>query len=321
MTDWQPLADMNVAILRARMLDDARQFFRGRNVLETSTPTLSRSAVSDPQIESIAARLQLGQHAQYFLRTSPEFCMKRLLSAGYPDIYEIGTVFRDGEAGLRHLPEFTLVEWYRRGFGLQRIIDDTLAFIRSVWGDTESHIPVELKSYRDAFLEVTGVDPLTADIETLIRVSDADNRLSTVIGQHRDDWLDLILAQKIVPGFATDRLTVLYQYPASQAALAQLSADDPSTADRFEVFFADLELANGYVELTDADEHMKRFEKDQLERKMKGLAERPLDRNFLAAVEAGLPDCAGVAVGFDRLLMIAADITDIRRVQTFADLR
>jgi lysyl-tRNA synthetase class 2 len=318
MNDTCTSSRLNAAKSRAKMLANARRFFGERDVMEISTPVLSRAAVSDPQIESICARLDVDSAASYFLRTSPEFCMKRLLCEGFPDLYEIGTVFRDGESGRRHQPEFTMVEWYRLDFGLMEIIDDTIAFIRTAVPGNRLSQAVFKTSYRDAFLEFAGIDPMSSDIDCLIEVSGADDRLQTVLGGNRDDYLNLILANRVVAAFPRDRLTVLYHYPASQAALSRICPHDDAVADRFEIFHAELELANGYVELNDADEQRRRCDADQELRRAAGVAVRPLDQEFLAALDHGLPPCAGVAVGFDRLVMLHEQTNDIRDVVTFA---
>jgi lysyl-tRNA synthetase class 2 len=277
------------------MLKRAREYFEKRNVLEVDTPALSRFAVSDPHIESIEVDLRLAPGQDWFLQTSPEYFMKRLLAAGYPDIYEICKVFRDSEDGRHHQPEFTLVEWYRLGLGLNDIIQDAADFISClVDGDRLREAPRSL-SYRQAFQDYAGEEYAECD-----RAS-----------------LDLMLVEKVLPQFPSDRLTILYHYPANQAALARICPDDASVADRFEVFAGSLELANGYVELVDATEQAERFGNDLTSRKAEGKSIRPLDNGFLAALESGLPACAGVAVGFDRLMMLNTRVDDIRSVLTF----
>lgn len=244
--------------------------------------------------------------------------MKRLLAAGYPDIFSICRVFRDGECGRRHQPEFTMIEWYRLGFGLREIVADTVAVVQAALPDRSGAADPVTIDYRDCFLQLLDVDPLTADIDELARVANADTDLRQSIGTHRDDWLDLILATHIAPTFSTDRLTVLRHYPASQAALARLCPKDARVADRFEVFFGAVELANGYVELTDATEQLRRMQDDNAARRKRNRKVRPHDTSLLAALEAGLPDCAGVALGLERLQMIHDNTDDIRDVLTFS---
>jgi lysyl-tRNA synthetase class 2 len=299
------------------MLDAARRFFAERAVLEIDTPLLSRATVSDPHIESIAATLESKRGRPYFLQTSPEFFMKRLLCAGYPDIYQICKAFRGGEAGRRHSPEFTLVEWYRRDYGLRQMMEETAAFIGALTGQRRGTAP-EFIGYQEAFGKYADVDPQQSSLAALAEAAGADQRVIRSLGQDRDAWLDLVLSLRVVPQFASGRLTVLYHYPASQAALARLCPGNAALADRFEVFYGDLELANGFVELQDANEQARRFETDQSLRRQRGKPVHSTDRRLIAALQAGLPDCAGVAVGFDRLLMISEMSEDIRKVQTFA---
>lgn len=312
---WRPSAAVGAAQRRARMLATAREFFAGRNVLEVDTPALGRTTASDLQIRSF--RLQTAGPEELFLQTSPESYMKRLLAAGYPDIYSIGHVFRDGEIGRLHQPEFTMVEWYRLGLDLDAIIAETIDLIATLTERPALSGAVELE-YRDVFDEFAGIDPFTAGIDRLAAASDADAALRASLGDDRDAWLDLLLSTRVATRFADDRLTVLRHYPASQAALARICPADPSVADRFEVFHGSLELANGFVELRDAAEQRRRFESDNAMRRAAGAAAVPVDEALLGALESGLPACAGVAVGLDRLLMVALDQSDIRDVLAFA---
>lgn len=210
-----------------------------------------------------------------------------------------------------------MIEWYRHGFGLGEIIADTLDVIRTALGPAAPQ-PVRQHDYRNLFLERLGIDPQSASIATLATQAGADADLRSALGDERDDWLSLILSTQIVPGFPADSLTVIRHYPASQAALARLCPDDPDLADRFEVFLGPIELANGYVELTDAAEQRQRFERDNDERRRRGRTVRPVDQALLAALDNGLPACAGVAMGFERLQMLHDGLDDIRDVVTFA---
>lgn len=315
---WEPTCSIATARRRAGMLASARRFFADREILEIDTPILSVSAVSDPNIESIHAVLQLDKGRHRYLHTSPEYHMKRLLAAGYPDLYAIGKVFRDGEAGKRHQPEFTLIEWYRLGFGMQQLIAETCDLIADQIDRQRLPAAVESLSYSQAFVSYTGLDPLHASCALLADAVEADASLRDSIGDDRDQWLDLLMSQRVAPAFARDRLTVLHHYPGSQAALARICPDNPALAERFEVFFGDIELANGYVELRDANVQWQRWQEDQLLRQQRGQALLPLDDKLIAALRSGLPACAGVAVGFDRLLMINEQCDDIGLVQAFA---
>ncbi len=318
MNDWRPSSPPDAAARRADRLATARRFFAAREVLEVDVPALTRTAVSDANIESFEVTAPSAGATRLYLGTSPEYAMKRLLAAGYPDIFSIARVFRGGELGRRHEPEFTLIEWYRRGFDLEAMAGETCAFIAAVLdrpglaGDA-----VELR-YRDVFLDRTGADPLLATPAELADIAAADAALRSALADDRDAWLDLLVSTRIAPGFDKERLTILSHYPASQAALARLDPDDPAVALRFEVFLGEVELANGYVELGDANEQRRRFEAERRAREASGRPAHPPDDNLLAALEAGLPDCAGVAVGFERLQMLYDGVDDIAAVITFS---
>lgn len=294
-----------------------RDYFDSAAVLEVDTPALGKAAVSDVQIESLRVSSILCEKPLY-LHTSPEFHMKRLLAAGYPDIYSISRVFRDGEAGRRHQPEFTMIEWYRLDFGLADIITDTVRAIASALKRPALCDDVKVLNYRDAFVNCCKLDPLTATCNELADAANADDDLRASVGDARDDWLDLLLTTRLAPSFATETLTILQHYPASQAALARLCPDNADVADRFEVFMGSTELANGYVELCDGDVQAKRIANDQAERENRGLPKRPVDKALLAALESGLPASAGVAMGLERLQMMHDNSNDIRDVITFA---
>ncbi len=314
---WRPSSSLETARLRASMLRAAREFFAAHNVLEVETPALSTAAGSDPQIESVSATLSADPRHSYFLHTSPEFAMKRLLCAGWPDIFQVCRVYRDGEIGARHQPEFTMVEWYRRAIDLNGMMQHTVQFIAGLLDRVNPLREAAYLTYRDAFHQHAGVDPLSDSVSRLSAASDADPALVSTLGDDRDAWLDLLLTSRVAPQFAKDRLTVLHHYPASQAALARLCPDDEAVADRFEVFLGELELANGYFELTDASQQRARCARDQALRRQRQQPERPLDEKFLSALEHGLPSCCGVAVGFDRLVMLNAGADSLGAVQTF----
>ncbi len=319
--DWRPTASLETARCRARMLGSARAFFAEHGVLEVETPALSAAAVSDPQIESIRALVQAGGDQPYFLHTSPEFAMKRLLAAGWPDIYQIGKVFRDGEVGPRHQPEFTMVEWYRREIAFEEMMQHTVAFIARVLDQHTSLDDANYLSYADAFQRYAGIDPHGSTLDELRVAADADDHLRRALGDDRDAWLDLLLTHRVATRFDREKLTVLHHYPASQSALARLCPGDPNTADRFEIFFGELELANGYYELNDAEEQESRCASDQELRARTNKPIRPLDRDFLAALRSGLPACCGVAIGFDRLVMVNSGAKELRQVQSITAVK
>lgn len=314
--DWRPVAGVETARTRADMLRRAQHFFDARNIMLVDTPALGTAAVSEPNIESISAIVDSGNRRHFFLHTSPEFPMKRLLAAGFPDIAQICKVFRDGESGRRHQPEFTMAEWYRRDFDLRAMMTDTEQFLLELMPEASTEAPRRL-SYRDCFLTHTGLDPLVASTDELKQSEWADDTLRRALGDDRNAWLDLLMVSAVTPNFDPECLTTIHHFPASQAALAQLDPAQQDSAERFETYLGDLELANGYVELTDAAELEARFAHDQSARDRRGQTIRPLDTQFIAAMQAGLPACAGVAVGLDRVLMLIMREADIKSVQHF----
>lgn len=294
-----------IAALRQRAALNAliRAFFAERDVLEVETPILSAAGNTEPNIDSFHTRfsghVDAGS-AQRWLRTSPEYPLKRLLAAGVGDCYELGRVFRNGEAGGRHNPEFTLLEWYRVGWDHHRLIEETAALVRAALGLVQRTATLRVIDYRGLYQQVLGLDPFDAGLEQL-QAPLADIRIDAG-GLTRDDWLDLLMTHCIQPGFDDDTMTVVHDWPASQAALARVRPGTPPLAERFELYLGAVELANGYHELNDAAEQRARFERDLATRRARGDVLPPLDESLLAALPA-LPDCAGVAVGVDRLLM------------------
>lgn len=314
---WRPSTSVDVAKTRAALLERIREYFVSKDVLAVDTPAISAAAVSDPNIDSLGVSGLAAGTGALFLHTSPEFCMKRMLADGYPDIYSICRVFRAGELGRGHQPEFTMVEWYRLDFDLAAIVADTLELIATALAERAPPGPAVHMTYRDAFRGAVGVDPLVAGIDALASAAGADRALTDSIGDDRNAWLDLLFSTTVADSFADDRLTVVTHFPAEQAALARLADDDLSVAERFEVFCGTLELANGYVELSDEAELRARFQRDLETRAARGAATLPLDERFLHAMREGLPECAGVALGFERLHMLYANAADIRDVLSF----
>ncbi len=313
--DWRPVASLPVLRHRALMLDRAREYFRGCGVLEVETPLLSAAAVSDVNIESAGARLC---DRDCFLHTSPEYAMKRLLAAGYGDCMQICRVFRDGERGRLHHPEFTLIEWYRIGFDAATIMSDVEHLIAAMLRDLRALPPASRISYRAALHMHAAVDPFEDDAPALrAALERAGVDYPSAVEADRDALLDLIVGAVVGPRLGHDAPCFVTDYPASQAALARLKAGDPSVAERFELYLDGMELANGFHELGDAPEQAQRFAGDQALRARRGLPLRPLDDRLLEALAAGLPDCSGVALGFDRLVMCATGARSIDEVIAF----
>jgi len=308
---WRPSASRHAVEGRARLLTAIRRFFSERGVLEVETPVLSSSGNSDPNIRSMST----SSTRRRYLRTSPEYPMKRLLASGYGDIYELGRVFRAGESGRYHNPEFTLLEWYRLGRNYLDLAAEVVELIRYCGEGQFDLWPVRQVSYRDLFRNETGLDPWhcsESDLSTC-----AMERGITAMSLTHQEWLDLLLAEVIQPSLPGESLTILCEFPEEQAALARVRDGDPPVAERFEVYLGQMELANGYQELTDADEQMKRFQRETRLAEQRGEETMPLDLNLLAAIRHGLPECAGVALGVDRLVMSCLKLDRIDAVLSF----
>jgi lysyl-tRNA synthetase class 2 len=312
MSDWRPGVSRDALLARARLLAAIRAFFRERDVLEVDTPLLASYGVTDPAIEPLVVAGSANASSR-FLQSSPEFAMKRLLAAGSGAIYQLGKAFRAAEAGSRHNPEFTMLEWYRPGFSLVELMHEVGALV----GHCLGREGFAISSYRQLFLTQIGIDPwaaTTAELEAAAR-----ERLDPgAMSLDADGWLDLLMSHCIEPALAPRGLVFVTDYPPSQAALARCAERDGVwVAERFELYVDGLELANGYRELLDPRELVARAARDNSRRRAAGQAERLLDPRLLAAMEAGLPDCSGVALGLDRLLMQSLGATSLDQVIPF----
>ena len=319
--DWRPTASLDTLRLRAEILARIRSFFAGRDVLEVDTPALSRAASTDPALQSFTT-VYNGPGAvadtAYYLHSSPEFPMKRLLAAGSGSIYQLCKVFRDGECGAQHNPEFTLLEWYRTGFDHLDLMDEVEYLLTAVLAGIAPLDSVYHWTYRELFLQFADIDPFTVLPGVLQARLDAEYDISPV-GLPEDDldcWLDLVMTHIIQPQLGAG-LVFVRDYPASQAALARLRPGTPPVAARFEAYLNGVELANGFHELADAAEQRARFENDLERRHSGGLMPVNMDERLLSALESGLPDCAGVALGVDRLVMIASGANSLHDVIAF----
>jgi len=320
--DWQPSATVEVLRARADMLGRIRKYFAAQEVHEVQTPVLSTTAVSDPAIESIEAITARG--SRHYLQTSPEYPMKRLLAAGFGDCYQVCPVFRDAESGRLHNPEFTMIEWYRLDFGVGEMEHDVDRVLRVACAELRDFPPARALSYRAAMLEGCGIDCNGATIPEIRAALAARGILPVQAeGWERDDWLDLLMGAVIGPGLGHGAPVFVDDYPPSQAALARLRElpDGSQLAERFELYVDGLELANGFRELGDAAEQRRRFEQDQATRQRRGQPQRPLDERLLAGLGSGLPDCAGVALGFDRLVMAAHRLPALEAAMAFSAAR
>lgn len=316
-SDWMPTASIEQLQQRAQLLASIRHFFAQRDVLEVDTPAMSHATVTDIHLHTFQTEFVGPEYAngsRLHLMTSPEFHMKRLLAAGSGSIYQINKAFRNEENGRYHNPEFTMLEWYRVGFNhhdLMDEMDDLLQLVLKV-GDAER------MSYQNAFLSVLNVCPLEGSMNDLKEVA-ATLGLSDIAEpeEDRDTLLQLLFSIGVEPHIGQQVPVFVYDFPASQAALAKINPHDPRVADRFEVYFKGIELANGFHELDNAKEQLARFEQDNRKRLQMGLEEQPIDYHLIAALESGLPECAGVALGIDRLIMLALGEDHIDKVTAF----
>jgi len=319
---WQPTMTWQNAQKRANILQQTRQFFAERGVIEVETPALSQGTVTDVYLDAISCKYDFladspaGHSTELFLQTSPEFHMKRLLASGYGCIYSIAKAFRHEEAGSYHNPEFTMLEWYRIGFDQFDLMSEVSDLLKSILGCNE---PL-FTSYRDIFVKKVSIDPLVASFDDLVDVLNKHNKSADWLIEMNDVdlLLQFIFTEIIEPAIGIHQPQFIYDFPIAQASLAKRSTDDPRVAQRFECYYRGIELVNGFNELTDADEQHLRFEQDNAKRKEQGLAVKPIDKNFIAALNHGLPQCSGVALGIDRLVMLALDSKEISEVQSFS---
>lgn len=322
MTTWQPTASIEMLKTRARLLSKLRAFFAEKDIYEVQTPVLSHAGNTEPSIETfVTQQSENSNHLTQpsFLNTSPEFVMKRLLAAGCGSIFQITPVFRQGEQSSKHNSEFTLLEWYRIDFDHHALMGEVNALLHYISKDFLTLERSHFYTYQDAMIKYADIDPFTASNEDLkaaiekagIDVVGMDDDSST------DSWLDLLMCQVVEKNLPENCPVFIYDYPASQAALAKIRKGSPDVAERFELYINGMELANGFHELSDAEEQAKRFKNEQLIRKERGLPCIPADAQLIAALEHGLPDCAGVAIGLDRLLMVLTGTDHINDVLTF----
>jgi len=321
MADWRPTASMDALRRRAAIVARVRAFFAARGVLEVETPLLAAAPVTDPHLAAFSSQAEAAgtgssgclPATRLYLQTSPEYAMKRLLAAGSGPIYQICKAFRQGEAGRCHNPEFTMLEWYRPGFDHHRLMDEVDELLGEILGTA----PGERLTYAEVVACHAGVDPDSASLDEL-RAAALGHGLGHGLDlDDPDGWLDLLMGGVIQPRLGHERPTFVLDYPVRQAALARVRPGSPPVAERFEVFVAGHELANGYHELLDSAEHRRRFSADLERRQALGLPEVPIDDRLLAALEAGLPPCAGVALGLDRLMLLATGSRDLAEVLAF----
>lgn len=314
---WHPNTSVYILKKRSEILAKIRQFFADNNVIEVETPILSQYTVTD--IHLIPFKTQfIGSgdipELTLYMIASPEYHMKRLLASGSGSIYQLGRSFRNGEIGRLHNPEFTMLEWYRPGYNMQKLIHEVDAFLQLILCCK----PSEMLSYQQAFIRYLEIDPLTANKKEL-RLVARRKSLSNISDNEDDidDLLQLLFVSNIEPRIGHDKPVFIYNYPASQSALARINLDDPRISERFEVYYKGIELANGFDELTDNSEQQKRFENENNKRIKLGLAPISIDEHLVAALQYGLTACSGVAIGVDRLIMLALNEKKISDVMSF----
>ena len=323
---WRTQASKDILLERALMLKSIRTFFDDKNVIEVETPLLSHRSTTDPHLNSLQSRFR---DSVCYLNTSPEYAMKRLLASWGQSIFQICKAFRDDELGTNHNPEFTLLEWYQPGYDMQKLMAE-LADLISIICLAANNIAISRKpdfeyvSYQQAFESMIGINPhrtTTQECRAAALVNDIEvpQGLGTDDGEI-NDWLDWLLTQSVLPKFNQKGFTFLYDYPVSQCSLAKIAANEQEilVAKRFELFYGETELANGFHELTDADEQLQRFKLENQARQQQGKECGRIDERFIAALEHGLPDCSGVALGLDRLLMVLTETKTIEQVLTFS---
>lgn len=311
---WRATASIENLQRRASIVAQVRAFFAERQVMEVETPLMTAAAVSDPYIDTIECRYHPlpGQQEQTrYLQSSPEYAMKRLLASGSGAIYQICKAFRNGECGRRHNPEFTMLEWYRPGFDHHQLMDEVEALVGPIIGLGD----FKRISYAALFRQYLQIDLQSITVSELVAITRQHIEVQ-MEDDNRDNWLNLLMSHVIEPQLTDQGAVFVYDYPASQAALARtaLDAEGHLVACRFELFIAGVELANGYFELTDSREQAQRFQQDILQRQAEGLPVRPTDSLLVAALQNGLPECAGVAIGLDRLVMLALGTGNISDV-------
>lgn len=320
MDDWQPTCSIELLRLRAQILDDIRRFFSTRAVLEVETPVLSYSSGTDPQLDFFTTDYCSPplQHT-LFLQTSPEFAMKRLLAAGSGSIYQICKAFRNGESGRFHNPEFTLLEWYRVGFTLPQLMDEIAELMAVLFNGHRALKPTQRFSYQEIFKCYTGLNPLEFSYQDYCAYA-LENQLSdavSICGYDHALWLDFIFSHKVQPRLGENSVCMVHGYPVCQSSLARINEYNSQITDRVEVFLNGIELGNGYYELTDAKEQERRFDQEIAIRQQRKYPVTVKNKHLVAALEAGLPECSGIAIGLDRLLMLLANSATINDVLNF----
>ena len=314
--NWESKCSLPVLKQRAFLMRQIREFFHEKNVLEVETPILSSAGNTEINIESFTSESINQDFPRSYLRTSPEFPLKRLLCSGSGDIFELGKVFRKGETSKTHNVEFTMLEWYRLGFNYLQLIEEVNELLISLMQDFGLSEPqIQNLTFNQCFEDYLEINLSETSTTQLNQICQQHNYDGSEL--NRDEALDFLFSMQIQPRFPREKIINVTQFPASQAALSMINPEDNSTSLRFETYFNGYELANGYQELTDAVEQKKRFDQDNVKRKKVGLNEIAIDENLLTAMQHGMSDCSGVALGVDRLSMLLLDRKQIDEVLSF----
>ncbi|WP_262964430.1 EF-P lysine aminoacylase EpmA [Methylobacter psychrophilus] len=320
LNEWRPTCSVDMMRLRAQVLKDIRQFFSARAVLEVETPLLGNSCGTDPQLDFFTTDFCLPPLQQgLFLQTSPEFAMKRLLAAGSGSIYQIGKAFRNGESGRFHNPEFTLLEWYQVGFTLPQLMDEIAELMTVLFAGRKDLSPTQRTSYQEVFQLYTGLNPLEfscQDYCAYARYNDLSEAID-ICGIDHGLWLDFIFSHRVQPNLGENAVCMVYDYPSCQSSLARVNECNPEVTDRVEIFINGIELGNGYYELIDSQEQSRRFDEEIVVRQQRKRPVTVKDKHLVAALESGLPECSGMAIGLDRLLMLMTNSATINEVLNF----
>lgn len=316
--NWQPSCSLELIQLRAKLLHEIRTYFYVNNVLEVETPLLCHSVGTDPYLEYFTSHYSIPSR-DYYLQSSPEFAMKRLLAANTGSIYQITKAFRNGESGRYHNPEFTLLEWYRTGFDLQQLMDDVESLLTPLLTVGCCSGKAERITYVDVFKNYTGLNALQFDAAEYQACADKLGfpEATQLCALDHAAWLDFLFSHVVQQHLGVARLCMVFDYPACLPSLARLKLNDTRVVERVELFIDGVELGNGFFELTDVNEQIRRFDQDIMHRKNNGAVKIDKDERFLAALHSGLPDCSGIAIGIDRLLMIISQKSAIDEVLAF----
>ena len=319
-SDWKPGCSLEMLQIRSQALGRIRSFFEAKGVMEVETPLLGNACGTDPSLMFFTTQYSLPPHdKKLFLQSSPEFAMKRLLAAGSGSIFQICKAFRNGETGRLHNPEFTILEWYRVDFSLSRLMDEIAELLQVLFEPYQSLERVQRFSYREVFHRYTGINPLDFSLVTFSGCAQENNlpEAELICGNNHSMWLDFLFSHLVQPKLGSQGLCMIYDYPACQASLAKLKNNDLNVSERVEVFLNGVELGNGFYELCDAKEQSSRFDAEINERKLRGEPAVVKDQRFLDALVSGLPDCSGVAIGLDRLLLMITGNNNLNDVLAF----